>query len=126
MKVTARGTVSLNPEATIERKVEFLLQRDQELTEQLFQLRDEVGQNKKDLIDELSSVRAALEKSLGEIVSRTENAHVGEIGWEFVGLAWIFLGITFATVPEFIEWIFGGWLIKWFKTLGAWFISFAL
>lgn len=122
MSAKGRATVRLNPNATIERKVEFLLQRNDELTEQLFGLQDEVGQNKKELVDELTKVRAAIEKSIGEIVSRTEDAHVGEVGWEFVGLAWIFLGITFSTVPEFIEAWFG-WLIAWFEALASWLLS---
>ena len=43
-----------------------------------------------------------------------------------MGLAWIFLGITFATVPEFVESMFGGWLIRWFEALGAWLISLTI
>lgn len=116
MSVNARGTVKLNPDATIERKIEFLLQRNDELTDQLFQLHDEVAASKKELVAEINKGRAEVEKSIGEIVSRTEDAAVGEIGWEVVGLAWIFLGITFATVPELIESWFG-WLIRAFEVL---------
>ena len=90
------------------------MQRKDELTQQLFELKDEIDQNKKELQKELAEVRVALEKTLGQIKTRTEEAHVGEIGCDFVGLLCIFFGISFSTVPELIEMWFR-WLIRAFE-----------
>lgn len=118
----ANLTGKLSPDATLERKVDFLLQRNDELTQQLFEIRDEVAENKKELTAKLAKGQKEVEKTIKEMAARTEDAAVGEIGWEVVGLAWIFLGITFATVPEFIEYLFG-WLIRWFNLIGEWLVS---
>ncbi|XOV85070.1 MAG: hypothetical protein ACFHXK_08075 [bacterium] len=114
----------LGKDATTERKIEFLIQRNEELTQDVHILRREAKQSNRELRSQVEELKQELSTSLTDLDSRTTDFHAGEIGYELVGLTWIFLGITFATVPELIELMFGGWLIQWFEMIGLWFGSF--
>lgn len=94
------------PNATLEERVEFLLGRVAELYELILDVQEDSGSKlntlKKEIDEKLESVRREIENAR----SQSEQAHVGQLGWEYAGLGWIMLGLTLATVPDLVMLIF--------------------
>jgi len=113
-KVRGYGTVKIDPDRPVEEKVDWLLQSHYGLVDSVHQNTQNIEKNADESRRQLEVLRGALEKAIGKVEAQTAKAHVGEIGAEFVGLGWILFGVTFATVPGFIESWFG-WFIQLFE-----------
>jgi hypothetical protein len=100
--VSGRGTSKTNPNEPLENQVAFLLRRNDEITKQLFDLHDADRTMEQKLGTEIKELRSALQTEISQVQTRTAEAQVGQVGWEFVGLVWICLGIILATVPELV------------------------
>lgn len=114
--VRARLSASINENMPLEDKVKFLLDMYDRLDTELGELS---GQHRKDVSDikaEIKLIQTELSTEIQAVASKSAKVQVGDIGWEFAGLAWILFGITFATVPEFVHsWFW--WLIEFFEVL---------
>ncbi|MEX2125491.1 MAG: hypothetical protein WD795_16480 [Woeseia sp.] len=99
-RVSGQGTSRISRDRPMEDQVAFLLKRNDEITDGIFKLHDADRAIEDKLTAELNDLRAVLQAELARADTKLEKAH--EVGWESVGLIWIFAGVTLATVPDLI------------------------
>lgn len=114
--IRGRISASNNENMSLEAQVTFLLGAIQRLDKELGDLSSQQRKDFFEIKDELKQIEASLADEIKSVASRSAKAHVGDIGWELAGLGWVLIGITLATVPEFIHYWFG-WLIELFEVL---------
>jgi hypothetical protein len=113
----AYGTVKIDPSISINEKVDWLLENHYSLVNTVQTLMENTDKNITDIEKTIHELSAHLNDNIEHAKVETADVHIGEVGKEFVGLVWIFSGITFATVPEFVE----AWFslpISYFESLG--------
>ncbi len=110
-RVSARLKVRPGSDASTDELVEFLMRQYERLDDQVSDIREEFK-------DDLSALRKEVEHSdntirdeIAAVQSQSTKAHLGDVGLEVVGLGWILIGLTLATVPEFVLSMFG-WLVN--------------
>ena len=116
---TARGfgQVRINENRPIEEQVTWLLQKFYNLTDTVHETRRDLDEQAAALRDRIDELERSLSTELEAVKQQSVEVGVGDVGKEFVGLFWIFAGITFATVPEFVEFLFAD-IIEFFEALG--------
>ena len=112
-KVRADLRGRMSPDADIEMRVSYLELALEALKDNFVELADSTESSIVDLGKELERKFADVSKQVEELHKKSLKAHVGDIGLEFVGLGWVVLGLTFATIPEGVLWLFGD-LIEFF------------
>ena len=97
-----RVKVALPAGASDKEKIEFLVRQVDALDDALYKfvqtIKGDIRKAQSELEDQLGQIRAEIE-SVRDLLAK---AQVGEIGLEVVGLGWILLGLTLATVPELV------------------------
>lgn len=115
--VRGRGIVKIDPSSPTNEKVDWLLENYYTLAETVHSLMENLEVKTTKIEKEVQELSANLDKNIELVKEESMDIHIGDVGKEFVGLVWVFCGITFATVPEFIETLFG-LPIGWFVNLG--------
>tara|TARA_R110002095_G_scaffold216413_1_gene213539 strand:- start:1873 stop:2241 length:369 start_codon:yes stop_codon:yes gene_type:complete len=110
--------VSVNPSASMEEKIEWLIKKYDELTDNVHTVSVAMHAKEEALSRRILDIEKGVDDKLHALQDQNADFHVGDVGKEIVGLFWIFFGITFATVPELIEFIFY-WPIIGFQSVGS-------
>lgn len=113
----AYGVVKINQNAPISKKVDWLLENYYTLVNTVHTQTENSNKKLAEIENKIQELDINLRDNIERVREETADIHTGEVGIEFVGLFWLFCGITFATIPEFIE----VWLslpIRYFEILG--------
>lgn len=114
--ISSFSTETIDPSRPTNEKINWLLKNHNALTEAVQSLIKHTENNTKKTEEKIQKLSANLSKNIEHLKEESADVHIGDVGKEFVGLAWVFCGITFATVPEWIE----AWFsmpISWFENL---------
>jgi hypothetical protein len=90
---------SVAPDATLERKVQFLLTRDQEAQRDVNDLRDRLAAVERRLRAGLDAVR---EETRTHVAGELERAHAEYLPLRLLGVFLIVVGLTCATLANFV------------------------
>lgn len=102
---------------SIDEKISYLVEECKSLANRADDLEKKIAEQTKNIRDDLQTNIAEIIGELSKVERRRADLHIGEVGGEVVGLAWILCGISFATVPELIA-IVGAYPIDMFERLG--------
>ena len=122
--LSASGHVSVGNDAPLEEKVAWLLDESKRLSRRIIEAEKAQKNQEAETRSKLRELEASIVDRMSKVEAKSGELIVGDLDKELVGLVWVFLGITFATIPEAIEWLFS-WLIATFKSLGPavlWFL----
>ncbi|MEW8051080.1 MAG: hypothetical protein AB2784_17295 [Candidatus Thiodiazotropha endolucinida] len=111
------GTTKIDPNKPISEKLDWLLESYYTLVDMVHTLIENTEKKTTEIEKKIQELDANMSDNFERVKEETADVHIGDVGKEFVGLFWIFSGITFATVPEFIEAWFG-LPISYFESLG--------
>lgn len=100
---TMRGGVSavksVNPHATLEEKVAFLLTRDQEAQRDLAAVAQTLQAAREDSVQQLAELRAEME---AHVAAEIEEAHRRYLPLRYVGIVALLLGLPITTAANFV------------------------
>lgn len=113
----AYGISKINPNSPISEKIDWLLENYYTLVHTVHTQIENSKKKTAEIERKIQELDVNIRENIEYIREETADVHTGDVGKEFVGLFWIFSGITFATVPEFIEAWFG-LPISYFESLG--------
>jgi len=106
MSVSAVGNVGLPANADLEMRVSRLERMIDDVNESVRQLRQQTKEDidaaRRELLDRLT----ALGDELASVKSLTSQAHVGDVGMELAGIGWVLVGLTLATIPRLVLYLF--------------------
>jgi len=105
--LSARGKIKVKEGATTEEKVEFLMRQVDNIDDRIHDLRVQIKTGIEDGLEGIEKRISNIEEEIAAVQSQAVKAHVGDISLEVVGLGWILIGLTLATVPDFVLWLFG-------------------
>jgi hypothetical protein len=92
-------SVSLGADATIEERLSALEEKYKQLNQELIVAREELESEARRLDEVLKEEHRARDEADAEIQEQLEAFSVGGLYLESMGLVWLLLGITFATLP---------------------------
>ena len=89
--------------------LEILRMAVNDMQDEMYRLNDEMLRRLEvtsaDLRSEAQARKAELSELSTSVHSKLEDLLVSRRAWEFIGVVWIGFGLTLATVPEFIRWV---------------------
>lgn len=94
-----RGAVRPGPNAPLERRVEALERQYEELNQQLIKAREKLNSSRRRLEEAVKDERRARDEADAQIQEQLESFSVGGLHLEKMGLVWLLVGITLATLP---------------------------
>ncbi len=97
--VKGYGIVGPVPDASIEERLDVLEEKYKHLSQQLIDARNEIKSEAQRLDKAVKQERRARSQADTEIRAQLESFSVGGLHLESMGLAWLLLGITCATLP---------------------------
>jgi len=93
-------SVSRSADATIEERLDALEEKCQQLNQQLIDARNELKSEARRLGEAVENERQARDEADAQIQEQLEAFSVGGLHLESMGLVWLLVGITFATLSE--------------------------
>lgn len=98
----AQGTVRPGPNASIEERMRILENAVENLGRSLIEVRSTLRTEIQTATDELRKQMQATSKRVEDLHTIVREVEVGDIGWEIVGIVWLFLGLVLSAIaPAF-------------------------
>jgi hypothetical protein len=91
---------SVNPEATLEEKVAFLLRRDQEAQQAVNELRQQLKEHSERTEKNFEAAHAHMEE---HVTAALETAHAAYLPLRIMGVCALMLGLGLATAGNFVD-----------------------
>lgn len=101
-----RGNVSIDESQSFAAQVKFLLEELERLRDEFSAAMDQQRKDTSELRKEVRRIEETLKGEIKRMASKSAKAQVGDVGWEIAGLFWVLIGVTLATVPEAIAYVF--------------------
>lgn len=98
--VTAHGIVSFPEDSSIELRIEFLEKIQLELQARMSELDKKLAEQDSSLREEIKSTASELREADQDTHNKLEEAIVGGIHIEAVGVVYIFFGMIFVSIPK--------------------------
>lgn len=101
--LSARGFVSspsLSSDASLEDRIAALEEKHKELERQLHEVRGHIDERAQEIEDQLSEEQRAREAADERVNQRIEEASIGGLHLEVIGLVWLIVGILCASLPD--------------------------
>lgn len=115
-KVRADLRGKMSPDADLETRVAYLELAMEALKDNFVELVESTESSIGNLGKELEQKFADVDEQVTEMRAQSAKAHVGDVDLEFVGLGWVACGLTLATIPQGVRWLFDDVI-----TLFTWF-----
>ncbi|WP_026988879.1 hypothetical protein [Fodinicurvata fenggangensis] len=97
---TGKGTVVSNSEKSLDERVQRLEDQLEQLESQLWETKKDLQERDKELKTELAKEQQERQSDSLKIREQIETAAIGGIHIELAGIAYLFLGIALATIPN--------------------------
>ena len=102
LEAAITASVGLPPDADLDMRLTRAERLIEGLGKGLAQLKIDTRSGLADLEAKFREEIEEIKTEISEVRELTGKAHVGDVGMEFAGLGWVIVGLTLATVPNFV------------------------